>query len=186
MKKIGVLCLFLFLIAGCADASNEMERGMMLRSSLLQSSGCSFDAEITADYGAEVYQFEMKCISDSAGNLQFTVTAPASISGITGEISQSCGKLIFEEKALEFDLMADDRLSPVSVPWIFVKTLRSGYITSVGMEDNFLRLTIDDSYDDDALHLDIWLDENNVPIHADVLHDGCSILSLNIENFVIL
>ncbi len=38
-----------------------------------------------------------------------------------------------------------------------MKTLRSGYITSAGMDGGRLRLTIDDSYEDDALHLDIWL-----------------------------
>ena len=186
MKKIGVLCLFLFLISGCSDASNEIERGMVLRSSLLQSSGCSFDAKITADYGEEVYQFGMSCCADADGRIKFVVTSPETISGISGEISEEGGKVIFEDTALQFNLMADGHLSPVSAPWIFLKTLRSGYLTSAGMQDGLLRLTIDECYDDDALHLDIWLDGHNKPVCADVFCDGIGILSLKIENFVIL
>ena len=58
-------------------------------------------------------------------------------------------------------------------------------MTSAGMEGDWLRLTIDDSYEDDALHLDIWLSDDNMPARAEILHDGSRILSLQIENFVI-
>jgi hypothetical protein len=74
----------------------------------------------------------------------------------------------------------------VSAPWIFYTTLRGGYLTAAGMEDNLLRLTIDDSYEEDALTVDIWLDEADNPIRAEILFDGRRILTLNIENFTIV
>ena len=157
---------------------------MELRVALL-SSGCSFDADITADYGDEVYNFSVTCEGDSDGNLGFTVTAPESIGGITGIIDQTCGKLTFDDTAVTFPLLADGQLSPVSAPWILLKTLRSGYLTAAGMEGEDLRLTIDDSYEEDALGLDVWLNGENQPIRADILYDGCRILAMKVSNFQI-
>lgn len=181
MKKWAISFLFLICLTGCGG-SEEIERGMALRSSLLRSPG-AFDVHITADYGEKCHQFSMNCCFDENGNLDFTVTAPEEISGITGNIKNSTGALTFDDTVLYFDLMTDDQLSPVSAPWIFLKTLRSGYLTAAGEEEDLLRLTIDDSYEEDALHLDIWMDSENMPVRGEILYDGRRILSLDVENF---
>lgn len=185
MKKLGVLLILAFLLTGCSGTPREIEEGMALRSELLKASSCTFDTELTADYGDKLFSFAMSCTGDAQGNVSFTVTQPESIAGITGEISQKSGKLTFDETALQFDLMADDQISPVSAPWVFLKTLRSGYLTSAATEDGRIRLTMDDSYEDEALHLDIWLDQERLPTRAEILYDGRRILSLSIKNFVI-
>lgn len=184
MKKVGILLILLFFLTGCTDASEEIERGMVLRDKLL-SSQCSFDADITTDYGDTIHQFSMSCQGDIQGNLTFSVTQPETISGITGTVSDTGGKLTFDDAALQFALMADDQITPVTAPWIFLKTLRSGYLTSAGMEGALLRLSIDDSYEDDALHLDIWLDESNTPVRTEILYDNRRILSIDVKNFSI-
>lgn len=185
MKKAVVLVLALVLLTGCSMKKEELDRAMTLRAKLLANS-CSFDAEVTADYGDKVYTFSMVCEGDPQGNLNFTVTAPETISGITGIQSQSGGKLTFDDTALQFDLLADDQISPVAAPWILLKTLRGGYINAANMEDGMLRLTIDDSYEEDALQLDIWLNEADQPFRAEILYDGRRILTLNVSNFQIL
>lgn len=186
MKKMAVLIVSLLLLTGCGNARNRIDRAMALRSRLLQGEGCSFTAGITADYGDQLYTFTLSCQADKLGNLKFTVLEPGSIAGITGLISQEGGKLTFDDTALEFPLMADEQLTPVSAPWVFLKTLRGGYLTSAGEEGENLRLTIDDSYEEDALHLDIWLDGSDNPVQADILYDGRRILSLTIGEFQIL
>lgn len=185
MKCFGVLLVILISLTGCSDSSKEIKRGMALRTKLLQAESVQFDADITADYGDQLYFFSIACQGNSQGDVTFTVTAPESISGITGNISNEGGKLTFDDVALQFDLMADDQLSPVSAPWILMKTLRSGYLTSAGMEEALLRLTIDDDYEDDALQLDIWLDEQDLPQQAEIVYDGRRILSLDVKKFVI-
>ena len=177
--------LALLLLGGCKGSEAELDRAMALRATLLASS-VSFDAEITADYGTEVHTFSVYCEGDSQGNLGFRVTAPESIADITGRIHGGEGKLTFRDTALAFPLLAEDQLSPVSSPWIFYQTLRGGYLTSAGMEGDLLRLTIDDSYDQDALTVDVWLDGSDVPIRAEILYDGRRILTLEIENFQIM
>lgn len=186
MKKAWVLVFILCLLSGCDGKNTEMERGLALRTKLLQAQSCSFDASIVADYGDKLHRFSVSCKADNQGNLSFTVVKPDTISGITGTVTDSGGKLTFDDIALQFDTMADEQISPVTAPWIFLKTLRSGCITSAGMEDGSLRLSIDDRYEDDALRLDIWLDEKDLPKRSEILYDGKRILSLEVKSFQIL
>ena len=185
MKKGLALLTLALCLCGCS-AQSELDKAMEFRHSLLASQGCSFTAHITADYGDTLQEFTMDCTGDNQGNLEFTVTAPETISGITGTASEAGGALTFDDVALHFNLMAEDTFSPVSGPWIFLKTLRSGYIVSACYEENLLHLSIDDSFEDDALRLDIWLEEGRIPVRAEILHDGMRILTLTIGNFQIL
>lgn len=186
MKRAGAIFLLVLFLSGCTDASSELNRCMELRSKLLKAETVNFSVDITADYGDKVHTFSMDCVGDAQGNMTFTVTAPETISGITGKIADGDGSLTFDDTALHFELLTDDMLSPVSAPWILLKTLRSGYLTAAGMEEDQLRLTIDDSYEDDALQLDIWLDGGDLPVRAEILHDGRNILSLTVTKFEIL
>ena len=177
--------LSLLLLSGCSGKEAELDRAMALRAKLLTSC-CSFDAQITADYGNSIQSFRVYCEGNAQGDLGFLVTAPESIEGITGRIEGGEGKLSFQDTALAFPLLAEEQLSPAGSPWIFWNTLRGGYLTAAGMEENLLRLTIDESYEEDALTMDIWLDENDIPIRAEILYDGRRILTLTIENFQIV
>ena len=186
MKKLAGLMVLLILLTGCRRASGPLDRSLAFRARLLEGSGCCFDARITADYGQAVHCFSMRCKGDGAGDLAFTVTEPASLAGITGRLRDSGGELTFDAEALHFELLTDRELSPVSAPWIFLRALRSGHITSVCLEQDRLRLSADDSYEDGALHLDIRLDPEDTPVNADIYWENRRILTLEIENFRIL
>lgn len=183
MKKAAVLLLAVFLISGCSGQDKQMERALTLRTKLLQASGCAFDADITADYGDKIQSFSINCTADSKGTVQFQLEKPESIRGITGSVDGRDGRLTFDDTVLTFPLLADNQVTPVIAPWIFLKTLRSGYLTAVGLEGELLRVSIDDSYDDDALRLDIWLDGKDQPVRAEALFRGRRILSLDVKNF---
>lgn len=185
MKKVLCLVLAVVFLAGCSGKREELDRAMNLRARLLGCLGCSFDTEITADYGDELYTFSMHCTGDNDGNVTFSVTQPQSIAGITGEISATGGKLTFDETALAFELLADGQVSPVSGPWILMKTLLGGYLTDCVREESLLHLDIDDSYEDDALHLDIWLDDTDAPVRAEIDYDGRRIVTMTVTNFQI-
>lgn len=186
MKNILCFVLITCLLCGCQMGNEQMNDALMLRQRILAGSGCSFHAEVTADYGDVIYQFSMKCQADKQGNLAFTVTAPESISGITGTVTETGGHLTFDGTALAFATIADGQVTPVTAPWIFLRTLRSGYIVSTGKSEKATYLQIDDSYQDNALHLDIWLDNAGVPNRAEILWEGRRILSLIVSDFNIL
>lgn len=185
MKKAVAVLLMLVLLTGCSGKNRELERGIALRTKILGSPLCSFDADIAADYGDKLHTFSMQCLVDNRGTIRFTVTAPESISGIQGSVDGEKGTLRFDDTALHFPLLADNQVTPVCAPWLLMKTLRGGYIVSAGREKELLRLSIDDSYEDDALHLDIWLDESDTPLRAEVLYRERKILSLDVKNFTI-
>ena len=182
MKRIFALLCVLLLLTGCSGNNQNMDRAMNLRSKLLAKS-VSFDAQITADYGDKTYGFTMNCQADAQGNLTFKVIEPELISGITGTVSATGGKLTFDDIALAFDLMADEQFSPVSGPWLLLKTLRSGYLTSCNEEGEMFRISIDDSYNEDALHLDIWLDGEDAPVRGEIMWKGRRLLTIAVKNF---
>lgn len=186
MKKVCVLLGLLLLLTGCSGKNVELEKAMELRAKLLKAESVTFGVDISADYGDTLQLFSMDCRADDRGNIGFTVTAPETISGITGTISDGNGALTFDDTALQFGLLTDEQLSPISAPWIMLKALRSGYLTAAGTEGESIRLTIDDSYEEDALQLDIWLNDQDLPQRAEVLYDGKNILSLVIKSFQIL
>lgn len=183
-KTLAALAAVMLFISGCANENKGLERAMALRTRLLSSS-CRFTADITADYGDTLSFFSMECQADSMGNISFTILEPESIRDITGTLGTSGGALTFDEEAVYFDLLADSTVSPVSAPWIFLMTLRGGYLTGAGEEGKQLHVTIADSYEDDALQLDIWLDGEDVPVQADILYDGRRIMTVCVRNFSI-
>ena len=182
MKRIGVLLTLLLLLSGCST-NEPMEKALSLRSNLLSSPGCSFTAKITADYGDSLESFTLSCLGSSTGQICFTVTEPESISGITGTLSQEGGALTFDDHALGFGFLTDDQLSPVSAPWIFLRTLRSGYLTSACQEGEKIHISGRDSYEDSALLADIWMEAGNLPVRCELLYRSRRILTLEIRDF---
>lgn len=181
-----VLAFVLLVCCGCQKTDSELDRAMNLRKSILSSSGFSFDVCITADYGEKLHRFSMKCTADPDSNVTFVVTQPNTIAGIGGTISESKGKITFDDKVLLFELLADGQITPVSAPWLMVRVLCSGYINGCGQDGDNLHIQFDDSYEDDAMHLDLWTGEDDLPVYAEILWRGRRIVSMDVENFTFL
>lgn len=182
MKQIAVCLICVLFLSGCSK-NTEMEQALALRQQVLSSEGVSFLANITADYGDEIYNFSLDCFFDTFGNMTFSVTSPASIAGITGKISNDRGALTFDKEVLVFDLMTDDELSPVSFPWILMRSLRSGYLAACGRAGDYNQLILDDSYEDDALQISMLIDSGGIPRNADIIWKNRRISAVSIESF---
>lgn len=183
MKRALIAAVSLLLIlTGCSSTDSGIEQALILRQNLQQNSS-SFTAEITADYGDVLHEFTMQCEADESGNVNFSVTEPETIQSITGTIDATGGNLTFDDIVLAFELLTDEQITPVSAPWILIRTLRGGYIHAAELTDDGVKLVINDSYEEDSLQLDIWLDQNNHPKEAEILWQGRRILSLRIREF---
>ena len=185
MQKIGCLVLALLMLAGCGKANDDLQRAMDIRGAL-QDKNMHFSAEITADYGDVYYTFSMDCDVNKDSSVQFEVTKPDTICGIGGHISAVGGDLTFEDIILAFETMAEGRITPVSAPWVMMKALRSGFLIGCTKEEDLLRIAVEDSYEDKAMRLDIWVDEEGYPVASDIYWDGRRLLSLTITNFSIV
>ncbi|MCD7858758.1 MAG: hypothetical protein LUH51_01110 [Firmicutes bacterium] len=183
-KRIGLL-LCALVLCGCAGQDSGLSRALELRARL-NAAACEFTAVITADFDSYTQCFTLACTVQADGTVDFEVEAPAEIAGITGQVSASGGKLLFDDIALAFPLLADGRLSPVAAPWAMLRSLRSGYLNYTTVEGGCLCIAVDDTYESDALHIDVWLDAADLPQRSEILWQGRKILTITLENFAFL
>ena len=175
--------LSVLLLLGCKKSDSDLNKALSFRQSLMSAQSTQFDCSVTADYGDKIYSFSLRCQFDENGIMMFEVLQPESITGITGKVSKDGGDLIFDNQALGFPIIADGYLSPVSAPWLFMKSLRSGYISSCGRDGDGYRLRTDDSFETNPLQIEIWLNQNFTPIRGEFLWLGKRILTLEVSNF---
>lgn len=183
--KVLILLLLLGLLFGCTSGEmTPLDEALAFRTALQSAGGCAFLAEVTADYGDEVYTFSLSCDTDHTGTLHFTVTAPESIAGITGTVSGETGNLTFHDTVLSFSALADGQLSPLSAAYTAAQSWRSGYIRTCGVEDGQLVMQVDATYDDNPISTETWLDrEKGIPIFAEICYNGRRMLSVTISDF---
>lgn len=180
--RLAAMILVLILLSGCKGSEDSLNRAVALRDRVLRGDGCSFSATVTADYGEQIYIFKMDCKTDKEGNLSFTVTEPATIAGITGKITGTGGAITFDDKVLAFQTIADGLVTPVTAPWLFMKTLRSGYLKDAAETEQGFEISIDDSYAEESLQLRIRT-AGDLPAFAEIFWQGRRILTLTVENF---
>lgn len=177
MKKLLLPLILVLFFTGCGQGNTP--RGMSLRQRMNDSNGCAFTAEVRAYIGKEEYVFSMDCECGNSDTVTFTVTAPESLSGITGELSSGSGSLTFDGQALAFPMLAQGTMSPISSVWVLLHALRGGYLTDEGKEG----LTIDETYQGVPLRLSVTLDHEDMPTFTEIFQDGERILSLALTNF---
>ena len=185
MKFAAVVIFVITILTGCTSEEKLISKGMDLRKSILEAQSCTFQTTITADYGDVIYTFQMDCVTDNTGSVKFTVTDPETISGITGTVGQEQPKLTFDDKVLAFPILAENQISPVSAPWVFINTLRGGYLSGCGVEKEGYCIYIDDSYEEYPLHLLIHTDKALIPYCAEIIWNERRILTLDVRNFTI-
>lgn len=182
-KTLAVFLLLAVCLLGCNGENDALSRAMHLRTSLLHANECTFEAQITAEFAEGSFTFAMLCRFDVQGNMTFCVKSPESIADITGSISASGGALTFDDTALAFPLMGGGSLSPVSAPYLLFTALRAGYVRCGGADGEYTRITIDESFAQDAQTLDVWLGADDLPVQADIYEENRRTLTLTIENF---
>ena len=180
MKRI--LPLFLVFLLGCSGPDPAMETALDLRSRCLASPNVRFRAEIRADYITGFEEFTLDCETSPDGAVSFRVASPEEIADICGTVRQDEGTVEFDGAVLAYPLMAQGRLSPLSGPWVVMKAIRSGCIIAAGQEGELTRVTIDDSYADNALTVDVWLEDGQV-IQAEVAWEGLRCLVMTFDDF---
>lgn len=185
MKRLVSVFVLMLFLTGCGSAERGMDGALSFRKQLLSAAGCQFDAVITADYSDRVYTFGMTCQGDTEGKVTFTVTSPETIRGISGYLDADGGALTFDDQILAFPKMADGQITPVSAPWILVKTLRGGYLSACEDIRDGYRLTINDSYEENAMQLIIETDSTYQPTGAEIYWKGQRILTVQVANFTI-
>jgi hypothetical protein len=159
-----------------------MEAALDLRSRCLASPNVRFRAEIRADYITGFEEFTLDCETSPDGTVVFRVLSPEEIADICGTVRRDEGTVEFDGAVLAYPLMAQGRLSPLGGPWVVMKAIRSGCILAAGREGEMIHVTIDDSYDDHALTVDLWLEEGELE-EAEIAWEGRRCISMTFDDF---
>ena len=187
MKRVTLLIAILsFLLCGCNRDQKEMDSVLKLRRNLLSMNSCDFEVRIWADYGDVTNSFCTECSADREGNVKFCVTEPDSIRGIEGVVHASGGKFTFSDVVLAFPLLADGEVSPVSAPFLLIRSLMSGYISATVQEKEYIHVTVDDSYEDNALTCEVWINTDGIPVRTEIVWQGRRVLSIDVTSFRIM
>jgi hypothetical protein len=150
---------------------------------MLKGNGHSFLAVVTADYGDRVYSFTMDCTAYPDGTVDFTIEEPASISGICGRVSQSGGKLIFDDQVLLFDSLTSSQITPAIAPYLMVKAIQGGYIRSTANSAETVDINIDDTFRAETYQTVLVLNNEGKPVTCEIFSNHRRILSIQVINF---
>lgn len=159
---------------------------MSLRQRLLTGNGCSFDMTVLADYGDKSYSFSMHCTMEKEGNVRFAVTAPESISGISGILGEVAGGLTFDDQVLAFEMLAGGQITPVSAPWHMLEALKGGYLQGCCENEEGLLVQINDSYRGENIMAEIQLSSDGAPVSCQLFWSGRRFMTLSVRNFSFL
>lgn len=180
-KQIILTLLVLFGLTGCGSRSDPAQQALDFRTALMQESGCSFTAQVTASQQDKVYNFTMQCrYQDGAGEL--TVTEPSSIAGIQAVVEEDGTRLAFDGAELDFGKLANGLISPVAAGWLLAECWHSGYIAYAGADAAQQRVTYLRGYNEEELTVDTWF-TGQTPTYAEVLWNGSRCLTVTITNF---
>ncbi len=147
----------------------------------MEAGGCSFTADVQADYGDRVYGFTMACRYEG-GEAQMEILAPDAIAGISAKTSQGGTELRFDGAELDFGQLANGFVSPVATPWLLVQCWMEEYIAYAGADGDLERITYLRGYHEEELAVDTWF-RDSIPVHAEVAQEGVRRLTVEIRNF---
>ncbi|MBO5868877.1 MAG: hypothetical protein J6Q54_08220 [Oscillospiraceae bacterium] len=187
MRKLIAVFLVVIMLTGCKVSDNTaLNQFLEFRNKVGHASGCSVVVNVTADYGDAIYYFGMDCKYLSTGDMEFTITSPDTINGITGRIQNGKGQFIFDEQVVVFEPLADNQITPALAPWLIMKSLTGGYISSFETARGMHQGVIEDSFGGVTYTVDVWTDNEALPVRGEILWQGRRILSVDIIAFEIL
>lgn len=124
------------LLTGCTGGGSSTKDKLEAAQSVYRTmSGCTAQAEITADYGQRVYEFTLDLQYTKGGETVLTVTAPEDIAGVTARLKDGAATLEYDGASLETGELDGQGLSPVSALPALLNAVQTGFIAEVGRED---------------------------------------------------
>ena len=183
MRRLAAILAILscVLLCGCSGDDAAVQPALDFRTSLLNAGGCTFSADVTADYGEDFCSFSADCAFDGKDGT-ITVTAPEEIEGISASISGETAQLSFDGLTLALDDLGEGHAAPLTLPWLFGSAWKSDYISSVCKDGSAYRVTILKGYGDDTLQIDTWL-EGGIPLSGEVSYQGSRLLAVTFRDF---
>lgn len=172
--KIAVPMMLLLLLCACKAAEESAQTAVSLRTGLVSSGECSFFADLKADYGTHVREFNLACHSVISGDTRLTVLGPQTAEGVTATVSGEGADVSFGDTVLAVEEFESRRISPVAAPYLLSKAWSEGYISQCGKDGELETAEYTLGYGAEQLSITTWF-QGGVPLRAEI-SDGKSVL----------
>lgn len=177
-----IAVMAVLLCVGCSQEEKLLEEAIDFRAQLVQAGGCSFQSQVTADFGDNVEEFTLDCQGDTEGTLHMTVLEPEVLSGITAEVSDGGGKITYDGLSVDFGLVAQGNVSPAAAGGLVLDAWLNGYISAAGQEDEFYRVTYKKDFEEKQVVVETYF-KNGLPNYAEVCYNNQGVLKLHFTEF---
>lgn len=168
MKKLCLCLLCLALLLGGCGTVREAERREGFAEALSARQDLRFTASMRAEYPDKTVRYRLAYEEDGEG-CTVRVLEPEEIAGVSVRLAADGAQLRFEELRLDTGPLDRSGLSPVSALPRLTQALRSGHLESVWQEGD---LTVWELVPDDALRVQVWMDDSLVPQRAELISEG--------------
>ncbi len=182
---VPMMTLLLLLLSGCRGAEAPHERYRRDYQDLTSYEG---EAEVTADYGDKVYQYQITLQGNERGG-EVEVTEPASIAGTgyrwqKGSCTALCGDI-----TLATGHLSEDGLSPADAMPVLLAALASGREIAAeeqtldGKDVLFLELS-NPNRPEEASRVQVWLDRSNGALcRGEILWQDKTVITVDFNHF---
>ena len=179
MKRLCLclLCLAL-LLSGCGH-DRETERREQYAEELSAQRDLQFTAKVRAEYPDKTVSYRLSYDEDSEG-CTIRVLEPEEIGGVSVHLGADGAQMRFEEISLDTGPLDRYGLSPLSALPELTRALREGHLESHWSEGD---LSVWELVADDHLTVQVWLNEELVPQHAELISEGRVSVFLEISDW---
>lgn len=129
-KMVSCVLMMTLLLAGCGNSKADDPENLaaLIRAEYLSVSGVSATAELSADYGEQVFDFTVNANWKREGDTVITVAEPELIAGITARIREGETLLEYDGAGLSLGLLDLSGITPVSALPALMDCITAGYM----------------------------------------------------------
>jgi len=182
LRRIIIAFLLCLLCTACASEEEVLSPAIDFRAEVVQNGGCSFVAQVEADFGQTVQMFTLQCQTNENDELRFSVLAPETLAGISATVTEGGGTITYDGMAMDFGLLANGNVIPAAAPAIVSSCWTNAYIASAGNENSLYRATYEKNYDEKKLIVETWF-EKGLPISAEICYNNERVIKITISDF---
>lgn len=163
------------------ETIDPAQQALAFRQDVMQNT-CSFEAEISADFGDAVCQFALSCVHTPGNGTQMSITAPETLAGLSANASGEGVRLVFDGAEAAFGTLEGLGLSPMTAPELLAQGWENGYIQYTGLEEGLLHVTYLCGYDEEEYRADTWF-QDGAPVRAELSCNGCMAVQIDVTDF---
>ena len=183
MRRLTVMILaMLFCLFGCSKEEGQLSTAIDFRSKLVQANGCSFEGEITADYGDSIQSFRLTCDCDAQGIVRMNLLEPETLEGIAATVTEGGRKISYDGLIVDLSRLAQERLAPAAAPGLILESWLCGFIQWGQWEEGISQVSYEQELGDARFNI-VTFFKNDLPFSAEVCYNNERVLEMKIEEF---